>query len=60
MRKENTAPTIAQDIRALADLYATLAVIAWRRVLKKSPAPQPQFYGPFEIIRPRESVRADN
>lgn len=52
MPGDKYAPTIAQDLRALADLYAALAVIATRRVLKRPPSVQPRFYGPFEIIRP--------
>lgn len=54
MRKENNAPTIAHDLRALGDLYVTVLVMMARRLTRKAPRPESAYYGPFEIIRPRE------
>lgn len=52
MRKENYAPTIAHDLRALGDLYATVLRLMGRRLMQRlSQAPEPE-YGPFEIVRP--------
>lgn len=54
MRKEKYAPTIVHDLRALGDLYATVLVMMARRLTRRDPRPQAAYYGPFEIVRPRE------
>jgi hypothetical protein len=51
MQKERYAPTIAHDLRALADLYAAVFMLMARRLTRR-PARR-SHYGPFEIIRPR-------
>jgi hypothetical protein len=58
MQKERYAPTIAHDLRALADLYAAVFMLMARRLIHR-PA-RPYHYGPFEIIRPREMAEGED
>lgn len=59
MRKEKYAPTIAHDLRALADLYAAVAVLMARRLTHRTVRPRPSHYGPFEVIRPRAMNKSE-
>lgn len=54
MRKDKYAPTIAHDLRALGDLYATVLVMLARRLTRRDAQLQAFHYGPLEIVRPRE------
>ncbi len=64
MEKDQTAPTLAHDIRALADLYLDLARLMARRLTHPSRWDRYEFYGPIEIVRrdeetePEELVRS--
>lgn len=57
MQKERYAPTIAHDLRALADLYAAVLVLMARRLTHRSA--RRSHYGPLEIIRPREMAEGE-
>ena len=52
MRNDIRAPTLAHDLRALADLYFDVVWLMARRLAGKSRWDSSQFYGPLEIIRP--------
>ncbi|MCH8814805.1 MAG: hypothetical protein IH957_06850 [Chloroflexi bacterium] len=51
MEKNRTVPTLAQDIRAVADLYVDLARLMARRLTHPSRWDRYQFYAPLEIVR---------
>jgi hypothetical protein len=53
MQKERYAPTIAHDLRALADLYGAVFMLMARRLIHRSAEPRHSQHGPFEIVRPR-------
>ena len=52
MQNDTRAPTLAHDLRALADLYLDVARLMARRITGRSRWDSSQFYGPIEIIRP--------
>ncbi len=55
MHNDTRAPTLAHDLRALADLYLDVARLMARRLAGKSRWEQPRFYEPIEMIRPFEA-----
>ncbi len=54
MQDDIGAPTLAHDLRALADLYLDVARLMARRLAGKSRWEQPRFYERIEIVRPDE------
>ncbi|MFQ5472836.1 MAG: hypothetical protein ACE5FA_08135 [Dehalococcoidia bacterium] len=59
MNEDTRAPTLAHDIRALADLYLDLARLMARRLTHPSRWDRYQFYGPIEMIRPDEEAEPE-
>jgi hypothetical protein len=64
MEKDRNVPTLAHDIRALADLYLDLARLMARRLTHPSRWDRYQFYRPIEMVHrdeetePEELVRS--
>ncbi len=55
MQDDTRAPTLAHDLRALADLYVDVVWLMARRLTGKSRWDRSEFFGPIEIIRPSEA-----
>lgn len=53
MRNDTKPPTIAHDVKALAQLYRTLLSMWARRLTKRDRWEHLYLYEPIEIIRPR-------
>ena len=59
MDEDRNVPTLAHDIRALADLYVDLARLMARRLTHPSRWDRYQFYGPIGIARRDEKTESE-
>jgi len=59
MQDHGSVPTLAHDIRAVADLYLDLARLMARRIAHPSRTDRYDFYEPIELVRRNEETEAD-
>jgi hypothetical protein len=59
MQDHRNVPTLAHDIRAVADLYLDLARLMARRIAHPSRTDRYDFYEPIKLVRRDEETEAE-
>ena len=59
MESHRNVPTLAHDIRAVADLYLDLARLMARRIAHPSRSDRYDFHEPIEFVRRDEETEAE-